>query len=86
MDIRGSTVLMAYRPLSFCGPSRSIPRVLPSAEKEWQLAQVCMPSSTTLPRGSAISRSRQAISGMAAGASGLMTPFSDSEGISGTSR
>src|ERR1017187_3081970 len=26
MDICGLTALMAYRPLSFCGPSRSIPR------------------------------------------------------------
>src|ERR1035437_1147643 len=42
MDICGLTALMAYRPLSFCGPSRSIPMVLPSAEKEWQLKQVCI--------------------------------------------
>ena len=43
----------AYRPLSFCGPSRSMPSVLPSREKEWQLAQVCRPSISRRLWGSA---------------------------------
>jgi len=39
MDMRGLTGVMEYSPLSLAGPSRSMARVLPSAEKEWQLAQ-----------------------------------------------
>ena len=75
-----------YSPLSFCGPSRSMPMVLPSREKEWQFAQVCRPSINSRLCGSPTLRRRQAISGTAAGARGLITPFSSSEGISGTSR
>ena len=87
MDICGCDGAMAYRPLSFCGPSKSIPSVLPSREKEWQLAQVCMPvqqqpaarlADVAQPPGD--QRHRRF------GARGLMTPFSSSEGISGTSR
>ena len=72
--------------ISFFGPSRSIPRVLPSRENEWQLAQVGMLSSNKRLSGSPTLRNLQAISGTAVGASGLMTPFSTSEGISATSR
>ena len=86
MAICGWMETRAYNPLSFCGPSTSIPNVLPSRENEWQLAQVCRPSISTRLRGSATLRSRQAISGTALGARGLITPFATSEGISGTSR
>src|ERR1035441_808629 len=44
MTVCGLTATMAYSPLSFCGPSTSNPRVLPSRENEWQLAQVGKPS------------------------------------------
>jgi hypothetical protein len=84
--IRGWTLTIAYSPLSFWGPSISIPSALPSAEKEWQLAQVCSPSIITRLCVAPTSRSLQAISGMACGARGLITPFSFSEGMSGTSR
>ena len=86
MDIFGLTSASAYRPLSFCGPSMSMPSVLPSSEKEWQLAQVGIPVSTTRLRASPIFRTLHWISGMASCASGLMTPFSVADGISGTSR
>ena len=61
-----ATDVSAYRPLSFCGPSMSRPSVLPSAENEWQLAQVCRSVITTWLAGSATLRIRQAISGMRA--------------------
>ena len=60
--------------------------VLPSSENEWQLAQVGMPVRTTRLRVSPTFRTLHWISGMASCASGLMTPFSVSDGISGTSR
>ncbi len=60
--------------------------VLPSREKEWQFAQECRPVITTRLRVSATLRSRHAISGTSFWSSGLMTPFSPFEGISGTSR
>ena len=63
-----------------------MPRVLPSAEKEWQFAHVGIPARITLLSGSERSRSRHSISGMASLASGLMTPVSPRLGISGTSR
>src|ERR1017187_605458 len=86
MVMRFCTGTMVYRLLSFSGPSRSIPKVLPSPEKEWQLAQVCMSSSSTRLRVSATSRRRHAISGTARESRGLITPFSCFDGISGTSR
>ena len=46
MAICGLMETSAYKPLSFCGPSRSSPSVLPSREKEWQFAHVCSPSSS----------------------------------------
>ena len=61
----------------------SIPIVLPSREKEWQLAQVYMSFRTTRLSGLPMSRRRQLISGIALAARGLMIPFSVSEGISG---
>jgi hypothetical protein len=64
----------------------SRPNVLPSPEKEWQLAQVCRSCITTWLLVSATLRIRQLINGIAAVASGLMNPFSSSDGISGTSR
>ena len=76
----------AYRPLLFRGPSTSIPMVLPSRETEWQFVQEWRPVITTRLVVSATLRSRQAMSGMNFGSRGLMTPFSPSEGISGTSR
>ena len=60
--------------------------VLPSAENEWQLAHTGRLSITTRLAGSAMFRKRQATSGTALAARGLMTPRSSSEGISGTSR
>ena len=63
-----------------------MPSVLPSREKEWQLAHVCMPVSSSRLRASATLRSRQAMSGTLAVARGVMTPFSPAEGMSGTSR
>src|SRR5512134_1979716 len=86
MDIWGEIEAIAYMPLSFLGPSRSNPNVLPSRENEWQLAQVGRPSISRRLRGSATLRSLQATSGIALGGRGLMTPFSSSEGINGTSR
>ena len=86
MVIRFSTGTIPYRPLSFCGPSMSRPSVLPSPENEWQLAQVCRSFITIWLLLSEILRIRQLISGIAAVASGLMNPFSSSDGISGTSR
>ena len=76
----------AYSPLSFSGPSTSMPSVLPSRETEWQLAQLWMPSINRWLLLSPTLRRRQAISGIALAASGLITPFSVSAGISGTSR
>src|ERR1035437_4590743 len=43
ITVWGATETSAYMPLSLRGPSRSMPSVLPSREKEWQLAQVCNP-------------------------------------------
>ena len=60
--------------------------VLPSPEKEWQLAQVCMSSSSTRLRVSATSRRRHAIRGTARESKGLMTPAAFFDGMSGTSR
>ena len=58
----------------------SIPMVLPSREKEWQLAQVCMSFITTRLSDSPMLRSRHWISGIESGARGLMIlPFSASE-------
>ena len=73
-------------PLSFLGPSRSMPIVRPSCETEWQLVQECSPCITTRLSVCARSRRRQAISGVNFLSSGMMTPFVPSEGISGTSR
>jgi hypothetical protein len=64
----------------------SIPMVRPSRETEWQFAQEWRPSITTRLVVSATLRSRQAISGTNRWSRGLMTPFSPSEGMSGTSR
>ena len=75
MDICGLMETSAYSPLSFAGPSRSIPSVLPSRENEWQLAQVCIPVRSSRLLGSAMLRSRQATRGSRLGASGLITPF-----------
>src|ERR1039457_6690772 len=50
--MRGDTGTMAYNPLSLRGPSRSIPMVFPSREKEWQLAQLWIPVMTTRLAGS----------------------------------
>ena len=86
MDISGAMGAMTYVPLSFSGPSKSIPKVLPSLEKEWQLAQVWRPVSSSRLLDSPTFRSRQATSGNAPVGRGLITPFSSSEGISGTSR
>ena len=72
--------------MSFWGPSMSMPSVLPSREKEWQLAQECRSFITMWLSGSPTSRMRQLISGTALSASGLITPFAVAEGISGTSR
>ena len=83
--ISGFTGTTAYSPLSFCGPSRSIPIVLPSRENEWQFAHVCRPVISSRLCSSPTFRNRHAISGTAAAASGLITPFSSSDGISGTS-
>ena len=47
---------------------------------------MCRPSIRTRLSLSPTLRSRQAISGIACGANGLITPFSFSDGISGTSR
>src|ERR1035437_4288084 len=55
----------AYRPLSFRGPSRSNPSVLPSAEKEWQLAQVGRFFITVILCGSAMFRTCHLIRGSA---------------------
>ena len=60
--------------------------VLPSREKEWQLAHVYMPVSSSRLRVSPMLRSRQLISGSLLWSSGLMIPFSVAEGINGTSR
>src|SRR6201998_438334 len=49
----------SYRPLSFAGPSISMPNVLPSAENEWQLAQVGMSFNTVWLSGFRMSRMRQ---------------------------
>src|ERR1022692_78223 len=71
MVMRFCTGTLVYRLLSFSGPSRSIPKVLPAPEKEWQLAQVCMSSSSTRLRVSAASRRRHAISGTAREGAGV---------------
>jgi hypothetical protein len=63
-----------------------MPIVLPSAENEWQLAHTGRFSITTRLRASATLRSLHETSGTASAARGLMTPFSSSDGISGTSR
>src|ERR1700676_4327794 len=55
----------AYRPLSLRGPSRSRPKALPFAEKEWQFAQVGIFPITTRLSGSARLRIRHLISGSA---------------------
>src|ERR1035441_1199051 len=59
MVVCGPTEPIAYSPLSFCGPSTSNPRVLPSRENEWQLAQVGNPSINFRLSGSPIYFSRQ---------------------------
>ncbi len=86
IEVTGFSGTIAYRPLSFAGPSRSRPSVLPSSEKEWQFAHMCMPVSTTRLLVWLTLRRRHAIRGMEEAARGLITPFSVSEGISGTSR
>ena len=63
-----------------------MPIVLPSREKEWQLAQLWMPSISSLAVrlrhiAQAPGDQRHLLD-----ASGLITPFSVSDGISGTSR
>src|ERR1035441_6300992 len=63
IDICGRMGTSVYMPLSFCGPSRSIPSVLPSREKEWQLAHVYMPVRSRRLRDSPTFRRRQLISG-----------------------
>ncbi len=40
--------IIAYSPLSFCGPSTSMPSVFPSRDTEWQLAHVGSPVITVL--------------------------------------
>ena len=84
--VTGAIGAIAYAPLSPSGPSTSMPSVRPSAENEWQLAQVGMSRSTTRLSRRETSRSRHAISGSACSASGLITFFSVRDGISGTSR
>ncbi len=59
---------------------------LPSREKEWQLAHTGSPCRTIRLCVWLTSRSRHWTSRTAYGASGLITPFSVSLGISGTSR
>ncbi len=81
------TGTIAYRPLSFFGPSMSRPSVLPSVEKEWQLAQVGRSSMTVRLWVSPMLRNRHLISGIAKGGSGCIKPFDSGGGIiSGTSR
>src|SRR5450759_4782458 len=52
MGMFGEMDASVYMPLWFWGPSRSMPSVLPSREKEWQLAQVGIPSSSSRLFGS----------------------------------
>src|ERR1039458_9688621 len=81
MDICFRIGTTAYRPLSFLGPSTSMPIVLPSAENEWQLAQVCRSCITTRLSGWLTSRRRQLMRYSEAGARGWMKFFSPSHGI-----
>src|ERR1700690_766092 len=77
---------IAYRPLSFLGPSTSMPMVLPSVENEWQLAHVCRSCINNGLSGLPISRRRQLIRYSEVGASGCMKFLAPIDGISGTSR
>jgi hypothetical protein len=60
--------------------------VEPSCETEWQFAHEWRPVITTRLSVSARLRTRQAMSGVNFLSRGLMTPFSPSEGMRGTSR
>ena len=87
MEVSLRTGTSAYRPLSFCGPSTSMPIHLPSWEKEWQLAQVGSPDIITRLRPVERSINRHAIRGTAWVGSGWISPCSPTgPEISGTSR
>src|SRR5664279_624507 len=78
------TDTIAYKLLSFLGPSKSSPSVLPSLENEWQLAQVTSFSITVLLCVSAMFRNFHLIKGTANGGRGWITPGSDlGQSISG---
>src|SRR5271165_7313669 len=64
------TDTIAYKLLSFLGPSKSSPSVLPSLENEWQLAQVTSFCITVRLCGYEMSRSFHLISGTANGGRG----------------
>ena len=87
--LTGFTGISAYSPLSFCGPSTSMPSVFPSRDSEWQFAHVGSPVITVLLSESETYRSCHLIIGSTESGSGLITPrssLSGGGGISGTSR
>src|SRR5579859_7465768 len=89
MVLTGLMGINAYRPLSFCGPSTSMPRVLPSRARLWQLAHVGRPVITVFGCASETQRSCHLIIGSTESGSGLMMPrssVSGGGGMRGTSR